>query len=203
MFVPELRLRRTRPLFSPMDTPYPLMNAIVAVVLASGFIALSAQAFWEIRVGPVPITGQTFSVLLVGAALGSRLGAAALLLYLAEGFIGMPVFAGGNGGWAYFSGGPTGGYLVGFVAGAYVTGWLAERGWDRHVLLTALAMSIGNVAIYLCGVVRLADFVGWAEVWAVGVQPFLPGAAVKIALASGLLPVAWRIRDWIYGPTAR
>lgn len=201
-FIPQPRLQRTRPLFSPADTPYPLINTIVALILSSGFVALSAQAYMELRVGPVPITGQTFSVLLVGATLGSRLGTAALLLYLAEGIVGMPVFSGGNSGWAYFSGGPTGGYLAGFVAGAFVTGWLCERGWDRHVLLTAAAMALGNVAIYACGVVRLADFVGWSEVWAAGVQPFLAGAAAKIALASGLLPGAWRVRDWIYGPRA-
>ena len=198
-FIPQPRLQRTRPLFSPADTPYPLLNAIVAVVIASGFVALSAQAYMELRIGPVPVTGQTFAVLLVGATLGSRLGAVALLAYLAEGIIGMPAFSGGHSGWAYFSGGPTGGYLVGFVVGAFVTGWLSERGWDRHVLLTAAAMALGNVAIYACGVVRLADFVGWSEVWAAGVQPFLAGAAAKIALASGLLPGAWRVRDWVFG----
>lgn len=191
--------RGVGPLISPAATAYPWAASVFAVVVASAFIALSAQAYMEIRVGPVPITGQTFSVLLVGATLGSRLGAAAALLYLAEGIAGLPVFAGGNAGWAYFAGGPTGGYLVGFVAGAYVTGWLAERGWDRHVLLTALAMLIGNVAIYAFGAVRLADFVGWGNVWTAGVQPFLPGAAAKIALASGLLPGAWTLRRWLLG----
>lgn len=186
-------------LITPMDSAYPWINSIVAMILASAFVALSAQAYMELRVGPVPITGQTFSVLLVGATLGSRLGAGAVLLYLVEGALGMPVFSGGNGGWAYLSGGPTGGYLVGFVVGAFITGWLAERGWDRHVLLTALAMTLGNVAIYACGVVRLADFVGWSGVWAAGVQPFLAGAIAKIALASGLLPGAWRVRNWIFG----
>lgn len=197
-----MRMERTRPLISPMDSAYPWVASIFAVIVASAFVALSAQAYMELRVGPVPITGQTFSVLLVGATLGSRLGGAAVLLYLVEGIAGMPVFSGGNAGWAYFSGGATGGYLVGFVLGAYVTGWLCERGWDRHVLLTALAMVAGNVAIYICGAVRLADFVGWSHVWAAGVQPFLAGAAAKIALASGVLPGAWKVREWIFGPTA-
>ncbi len=198
---PTLRLERTRPLIAPMESAYPWVASILAVVVASLLVTLSAQAYMELRVGPVPITGQTFAVLLVGATLGSRLGAAALLLYLAEGIAGLPVFAGGASGWAYFSGGATGGYLVGFVLGAFVTGWLCERGWDRHVLLTALAMVVGNLAIYACGVVRLADFVGWDGVWAAGVQPFLAGAAAKIALASGLLPGAWKLRAWL-GPIA-
>lgn len=198
---PTLRLERTRPLIAPMESTSPWAASIVAVVIASLLVTLSAQAYMELRVGPVPITGQTFAVLLVGATLGSRLGAAALLLYLGEGIAGLPVFSGGASGWAYFSGGATGGYLVGFVLGAFVTGWLCERGWDRHVLLTALAMVVGNIAIYTCGVVRLADFVGWDGVWAAGVQPFLAGGAAKIALASGLLPGAWKLRAWL-GPIA-
>ena len=199
MLNPGLRMQRSRPLVAPMESASPWVATLVALALASGFIALTAQAYMELRVGPVPITGQTLSVLLVGATLGSRLGAAAVLLYLAEGIAGLPVFSGGNAGWTYFAAGPTGGYLVGFVAGAFVTGWLCERGWDRHVLLTALAMVVGNVAIYIAGVVRLADFVGWDAVWAAGVQPFLAGAAAKIALASGLLPGAWKLRAWLLG----
>jgi len=198
---PALRFERTRPLIAPMDSAYPWVASILAVVIASAFVALSAQAYMELRVGPVPITGQTFAVLLVGATLGSRLGAAALLLYLAQGIAGLPVFAGGNAGWAYFTSSPTSGYLIGFVIGAFVTGWLCERGWDRHVLLTALAMVAGNLAIYLAGVIRLADFVGWEGVWVAGVQPFLAGAVAKIALASGLLPGAWKLRAWL-GPIA-
>lgn len=199
MLNPIQRMQPSRPLIAPMDSAYPWAASIFAVIVASVFIAISAQAYAEIQIGPVPITGQTFSVLLVGATLGSRLGAASVLLYLVEGITGMPVFADGASGWAYFSGGATGGYLVGFVAGAFVTGWLSEHGWDRHVLLAALAMTLGHVAIYVFGAVRLADFVGWSEVWAVGVQPFLAGAAAKIALASGLLPGAWKLRDWLLG----
>jgi biotin transport system substrate-specific component len=202
MLNPGLEMQRSRPLLAPMESASPWIATIVTLALASGFIALTAQTYMELRIGPVPITGQTLSVLLVGATLGSRLGAAAVLLYLAEGIAGLPVFSGANAGWAYFAAAPTGDYLVGFVAGAFVTGWFCERGWGRHVLLTALAMVIGNVAIYVGGVVRLADFVGWDAVWAAGVQPFLAGDAAKVALASGLLPGAWKVRGWLFGENA-
>ncbi|MQC18893.1 MAG: biotin transporter BioY [Chloroflexi bacterium] len=190
---------RSRPLLSPLHTTRPWLASLVAVVVASAFIAVSAQAYAELRIGPVPISGQTFAVLLVGATLGSRLGAAAVLLYLAEGIAGLPVFSGGNAGWAYFSGGATGGYLAGFVVGAFIVGWLAEHGWDRHVVTMALAMTIAHVAVYAIGVIRLSDFVGWDRVWALGVQPFLGGDAAKIAIASGLLPGAWKIRRFLFG----
>ena len=91
--------------------------------------------------------------------------------------------------------GPTGGYLLGFVAAAVLVGWLAERGWDRSVFTTAAAMLLGNVIIYLCGVAWLEHFVGVDRVWDLGVRPFLPGDAVKILLAAGVLPGAWWLRS--------
>lgn len=110
---------------------------VFLVVAGSVLIALLAQL--EIPLQPVPITGQTFGVLLVGALLGSRLGAVTVLTYLAWGAIGLPVFAGGISGPARLVG-PTGGYLVGFVGAAFLVGWLSERGWDRRILTTAVAM---------------------------------------------------------------
>lgn len=188
---------RQRPLIAPMESARPLLASVAAVVIASLFISVTAQ--WEVRVGPVPFSLQTLSVLLVGAALGSRLGFAAVSLYIVQGLAGMPVFSGGNGGWAYFSAAPSAGYIVGFAVAAFVVGWLAERGWGRHVATMAIAMVIGNLVIYAVGAVRLADFVGWGGVWEFGMQPFLGGDAIKIGIASGLLPGAWKLRQWLYG----
>ncbi|MBZ0318426.1 MAG: biotin transporter BioY [Anaerolineae bacterium] len=177
---------------------YMLAYELLLLVGATLVIALSAQVSIHLWFTPVPITGQTFAVLLIGTLLGSKRGAAALLTYLAEGLAGMPVFANGTSGWAILSG-PTGGYLVGFVAAAFVTGWLAERGWDRRVWTTALAMLIGNIVIYACGLTWLAKFVGTAHVLEAGLTPFLTGDALKIALAAGLLPGGWKLLALLRG----
>ncbi|MFB0516100.1 MAG: biotin transporter BioY, partial [Candidatus Neomarinimicrobiota bacterium] len=131
---------------------------LTLVAGGSFLVALSAQAAFRLPFSPVPITGQTLAVLLVGALLGSVRGAVSLLLYLAEGIAGLPVFAAGGAGVAYFLG-PTGGYLVGFVFAAALTGLLAERGWDRRVGSTLIAMLIGTVAIYAAGLAWLAVYV--------------------------------------------
>jgi biotin transport system substrate-specific component len=154
-------------------------------------VALSAQVAIRLPFSPVPVTGQTLAVLLVGALLGSRRGAMSLLAYLAEGLIGLPVFAGGASGAAYAIG-PTGGYLVGFVAAAYVAGWLAERGWDRRAGSAILAMLAGNAAIYAFGLSWLAAYVG-RRALALGLLPYLAGDAVKLALAAALLPMGWKL----------
>lgn len=175
-----------------------LAYELLLLVGATLVIALSAQVSIRLWFTPVPITGQTFAVLLVGTLLGSKRGAAALLTYLTQGLAGMPVFANGTSGWAILSG-PTGGYLVGFVAAAFVTGWLAERGWDRRVWTTALAMLMGNIVIYACGLTWLAKFVGTAHVLEAGLTPFLTGDALKIALAAGLLPGGWKLLALLRG----
>ncbi len=171
-----------------------LAYASVAIVAGSLLVALSAQPEIELRFSPVPISGQTFAVLLVGAAYGSRLGAATLGAYLIEGGAGMPVFSGGASGMAVLNG-PTGGYLFGFVFAAFVVGYLAEHGWGRNPVTTALAMVIGNIVIYALGVTRLQDFVGWEHIWEFGVRDFLPGDTIKILLAAGVLPGAWWLRE--------
>ncbi|GMU39356.1 MAG: hypothetical protein AMXMBFR23_02220 [Chloroflexota bacterium] len=188
---------RERPLVNPMANARPVLASIATVVIASVFISLTAQP--EVRVGPVPFSLQTLSVLLVGAALGSRLGFAAVSLYVMQGLAGLPVFSGGNGGWTYFAAAPSAGYIVGFAFAAFAVGWLAEHGWSRHVLTVAAAMVIGNIVIYVFGVVRLSDFVGWDGVWEFGVRPFLAGDAIKIAIAAGLLPAAWKLRGVLFG----
>ncbi len=124
-----------------------LLYDIVWIVGCSLFIALSAQIAIPLPFSPVPITGQTLAVLLVGALLGSQRGVLAVLVYLTEGFAGLPVFSGGTAGLARLAG-PTGGYLVGLLAAAFITGLLAEQGWDRRVGSTLLAMLLGNAAIY-------------------------------------------------------
>ena len=164
-----------------------------ALVLgASLFVALAAQLTVRLPFSPVPVTGQTFAVLLVGALLGSRLGALALFAYLAEGAAGLPVFAGGAGGVAWLLG-PTGGYLLAFVPAAFVVGSLCERGWDRRVWTAAPAMLIGTAIIFAGGLPWLANFVGTDRVFALGFYPFLAGAFIKIGLAVIALPSGWKI----------
>ena len=145
-----------------------------AGALLSWSAACSSPARAQITVWtvPVPITMQTFGVLVVGAIYGWRLGAATVAAYLVEGAIGLPVFAGFTSGLATLFG-PTGGYLFGFVAAAAVVGWLAERGWDRNILTMALAMLIGNVVLYVPGLVWLSNFTGWERVLEFGLYPFV------------------------------
>ncbi|AEB12614.1 biotin transporter BioY [Marinithermus hydrothermalis] len=172
----------------------------VALVLAGSLlVALSAQVSVPLPFTPVPVTGQTFGVLLVGAALGSRLGLLALLAYLAEGAAGLPFFAGGSAGVAKLFG-PTGGYLIAFPVAAFVVGYLVERfGADRGWGLTFLAMLLGNLIIYALGLAWLGawlagagKFGGLGALLAMGFLPFIPGDLVKAVLAALVLPTAWR-----------
>ena len=180
----------TRPALS---KTFALAYDFALVLLGSVLIAASAQVAIPLPFSPVPVTGQTFAVLAVGAALGRVRGTAAVLAYLAEGASGLPVFAGGAGGPAPLVG-PTGGYLIGFVPGAWLCGALAERGWDRRVGSTIAAMLLGNVAIFAFGLPWLARYVGAQHALTLGFWPFLPGDVVKIGLAAAALPLAWK---WI------
>ena len=165
----------------------------VALILGGSLlIALAAQLQLVLPFSPVPITGQTFAVLLLGALYGSKRGPVTVVTYLGLGVIGLPVFAGGGFGVARLVG-PTAGYLVGFVAAAFVVGLLSERGWDRKPWTTAASMIIGNGIIYVAGVLWLSRFVGWQAVLSAGFLPFLVGDALKIALATILLPAGWRL----------
>lgn len=167
---------------------------ILLVVGAS--LALWVSAKVQVPFWPVPMTMQTFMVLVIGMTLGWKLGGAAVLLYLAEGATGLPVFANSPErgiGLAYMMG-PTGGYLVGFVLAAVTVGVLAERGWDRRVIPAVGALFIGMAIIYACGVLWLGTLIGWDKpVLQLGVIPFLPADAFKIALAAAVLPLAWRL----------
>lgn len=163
----------------------------LALIIGGALLtALCSQI--EVPLQPVPITGQTFGVLLVGALLGSRRGAASMLTFVGMGAFGLPVFAGGAAGLSRLAG-PTAGYLVGFVIAAGVVGFLSRHGWDRRVATTALAMGLGTVVIYIFGVTWLSRFVAWGQVLATGVAPFLIGDAVKLVLAAVALPWAWKL----------
>lgn len=191
--VRQTSIMTARPIVLAWIGPRAMPARLLLVVTGSLLIALAAQVAVPLPFSPVPVTGQTFAVLLVGAALGARLGAAAVLVYLAEGAVGLPVFApGGPLGAARFVG-PTGGYLVGFAAAAYVVGALAERGWDRRLLTAALAMLVGEIAIYAFGLAGLSRFVPAERLLGAGLLPFIPGDLVKLALAAIALPVAWRL----------
>ncbi len=179
-------------------TLLPIDNAIVRNLILAivGSLALWVSAKISIPFWPVPLTMQTLVVLVIGMAFGARLGAATVLLYLAEGAVGLPVFSGTPEkglGLAYMMS-TTGGYLVGFVLAAGAVGFLAERGWDRSPLKTALTMVLGNVLIYVTGLLWLGTIVGWDKpVLAWGLTPFLAGDAVKIAAAAVLMPLVWRL----------
>jgi biotin transport system substrate-specific component len=173
-----------------------LLTDVLLVVGGAAFVALAAQVSIGLGFTPVPLTGQTFAVLVVGAALGSVRGALSMLLYLAVGAAGMPVYAQHRHGWSVFSG-ATGGYIVGFVVAATLTGWLAERNWDKRYSTSISAMLTGSVVIYICGVTWLHHFLGvsWGTTLNDGLYPFVPGDILKVYLAAATLPLAWRLVD--------
>ena len=168
-----------------------LAAQLVLVLAGSMLLAASAQFKMVIPFSPVPVTGQTLVILMIGLAYGSRLGAVTVLAYIFAGLRGLPVFAGGTSGWVVMAG-PSGGYLVGFLAAVFVMGLLAERGMGRNILSTALAMLAGNMVIYLFGYAWLASLIGPGKAFVFGVQPFLWGDAIKLGVAAWLMPFAWR-----------
>ena len=175
------------------ETARRIARDAVLIVGACLFTALLAQVKIPLGFTPVPITGQTFAVLLVGAALGSRRGAAAMLLYLVAGSW-LPFYAGGASGFVWSI--ASGGYIVGFIPAAYVVGWLAERGWDRKVWIL-VAMLAGNIILYLPGLLWLSRFVlpEWAcgNTLNCGLYPFILGDLIKLYVASLLLPGGWAL----------
>lgn len=166
------------------------LRDLLLVLGGSWLVALLAQV--EIPLMPVPITGQTFAVLLVGALLGSKCGAAALVAYIAQGAMGLPFFAGGGSGLATLTG-TTAGYLVGFIGAAYAVGWLAERGLERSARTSILPFLVGTVIIYACGVAWLSIVLGsFSQALQFGLLPFLVGDLFKMGLAALVLPTAWK-----------
>jgi biotin transport system substrate-specific component len=168
------------------------MTDVLLVVGGAAFVGLAAQISWHLGYTPVPITLQTFAVLLVGAAYGATLGAASLALYLVLGIAGVPLYADHNHGWSVFSG-ATGGYILGFVLAAALTGALAERGWDRKFSSAVGSMLTGTVVIYLCGAIWLHHVIGgsWSTTLVDGVYGFVPFDLVKVYLAAAAFPTTW------------
>lgn len=171
-----------------------LLRASALVIGGAALTAASAQLAFHVPWTPVPYTGQTAAVLLVGTALGWRLGALSMLLYVVAGAAGLPVYSAGAAGLDQLLG-FTGGYLAAFVVAAAAVGTLAQRGWDRSPLAAGLLMVAGNLLIYLIGVPVLAATLSMPlgdAVWN-GALVFLPWDAFKVLLAAGLLPAAWRL----------
>ena len=182
-----------------------IKSALIAVV---GSLLLWASAKVQIPFWPVPMTMQTYVVLVIGATCGWRLGAATILLYLAQGAMGLPVFANTPErgiGLAYMAG-PTGGYLLGFLVSAVMVGWLAERGWGRSLVRMTIAMIAGHAAIFIFGVAWLTylfAFVfqtpegstAFGAAVANGLTPFWAGTVLKTALAAATVPLAWKAAE--------
>ena len=161
-------------------------DAAIALA-ATGLLALSAKVQVPLF---VPMTLQSLVVLIVGAAFGWRLGTATVLAYLAEGAAGLPVFAGAGTGLGYMMG-PTGGYLLGFVLAAALTGFLAERGYTQTVLGTLGVMALGHAVIFVPGYFWLATLFGAEKAYLIGIAPFFAATAIKTGLGAALLPAAW------------
>lgn len=170
-----------------------LLRNIVLVIAGTALLTLSAKLkvpFW-----PVHMTMQTAVVLMIGAAYGWRLGTLTVLAYLAEGALGAPVFTGTPEkglGLAYMAG-PTGGYLAGFVAAAFITGWFADRGFDRRPLALTGVMLAAEIVLYALGLLWLGTLVGWDKTLQFGLYPFLPAEIVKLALAVAVIMAGGRI----------
>ena len=181
-----------------------LVADALLVLGGAAFVGLCAQVSYQPAFTPVPYTLQTFSVLLVGAAYGAMLGAASLSLYLILGVVGVPLFAQHKHGWDVFTG-ATGGYIVGFVLAAALTGYLAERGWDKRFATSVTMMLTGSVVIYACGAVWLHHWLhaSWSTTLTDGVYYFVPGDLVKLYLAAAALPAAWQLVRRVRGEASR
>jgi biotin transporter BioY len=173
---------------APMDWT----RSVSLVFVFSLLTALAAQIV--IPIGPVPITAQTFAVLLTGALLGSRLGAMAMIVYLLEGASGLPFFYGGHGGITHLLG-PTGGYLVAFPAAAFITGAFAENGWDKRFLTAVTAMAAGSAIIIVAGWAWFSFVTHTAPgvAFKLSIAPFLIGDVIKIVLGAAVLPSGWHL----------
>lgn len=169
-----------------------LVTDIVLVAAGAGLTGLLAQ--WMIPMWPVPFSGQTLAVLLVGASLGAARGAISLALYAVLGVVGVPWFSDGSHGLAVVLG-PTGGYIVGFIAAAALVGWLAQREWDRKVVGAVVAFLAGSVTIYAIALPWLAAVTGLdpAATLRAGLYPFILGDVLKALVAGAALPLSWKL----------
>ena len=168
-----------------------------AILVATGILLLTLSAKVQIPLWPVPMTMQTYVILVIGMAYGTRMATMTVLGYLIAGAMGLPVFAGtpGKGLGIPYMLGPTGGYLIGFLLATVLMGRLAESGWDRRMGLCVLGMTVGHLLILASGVTWLAVSLGWERAIAVGAAPFVAATILKTALAGVTLPLAWR---WVH-----
>ncbi|MSO43851.1 MAG: biotin transporter BioY [Thermoleophilia bacterium] len=175
-----------------------MVRDIVLVLAGTGVVAGLAQI--SIPWHPVPFTGQTLAVLLVGGLLGALRGALALAAYFVIGALGAPIFSDQLGGWDIITG-ATGGYIIGFILAAALVGWMAERGADRRVVSTIGVLLMGNVLIYAIGLPWLANWspagdgvkFGWSQAYEYGLQPFVLGDLIKLAIVAAVLPAGWAL----------
>ena len=172
------------------DARFSVLRAIVLMGVGTALLTLSAKV--QVPLPYVPMTLQTLVVLIIGASYGWRLGGATVGLYLMQGAVGMPVFAGPTAGIGYFMG-PTGGFLFGFLLAAIVMGFMAERGWDRSLLRVIVMMSVGHALIFVVGLAQLSLVMPFAKAWTVGAAPFVAATLVKTALAVALMQAAWSV----------
>ena len=159
--------------------------------IMSAALMLAALSRVTIPMQPVPVTGQTLGVLLIGMMLGRKRALTAVLTYLAMGIVGFPVFANGAFGMATLIG-PTGGYLLGFIPAAYVMGWMGDKGWYKHAISAISALLIGHAIVFALGLAWLTHFTGSNAVLATGLIPFLPGAVIKTIIAFAMIPIIRR-----------
>ena len=178
-------------LFAPFAAKAMSATVAKAFLILVGSLLLAVSAQIKIPFYPVPVTGQTLAVLLIGMTYGPRLGGATVAAYLLQGAMGLPVFAGAAVGMAALLG-PTGGYLAGFFVAAVVMGFLAERGMGRSATSTVIAMLIGNAVIYAVGVSWLTSFIGVEKALMLGMVKFLYGDALKLVIAACVMPLAWQ-----------
>lgn len=178
--------------------PESWLTNVLLVAAGSALMAISARFSHQFSFSTVPVTGQTFGVLLLGALYGSRLGAVTMIAYLGEGASGLPVFAGGHGGIGAIST-ASGGFLFGFIWAAFVVGWFAERGWDRSRWIV-LPMLLGNAVLYVPGIIWLHqqfDVVGkpisWNTALEFGLWPFVAGDLAKLVAAAVAVPAGWEL----------
>lgn len=169
---------------------------VMLVVAGSLVMAALAQVSIKLPFTPVPVTGQTLGVLLVAGSLGALLGSAAMLLYLAEGALGLPFFAEGASGLEYLkTSSPSAGYIYGFILAAALIGWLAQKKWDRGVGSAIGAFLLGEIVVFTVGVAWLANALGISALKAMelGLYPFVVGDILKVLLAAGAFPLMWKI----------
>lgn len=181
---------------SPANVRSKVAYRVFLALAGSWLVAGLAQLELKLPFTPVPVTGQTLGVLLVGASLGAGLGAVSMALYLAQGALGLPFFSGGEAGVSFLTlGSVTGGYLWGFVLAAAAVGWLSRRGWDRSIRSAIGAMFLGEVVLYLVGIPWLmqAIDVPLGRALELGLAPFVVGDTLKLLVAAGLLPAGWRL----------